>query len=232
MATKITNFSKLLLQPPGADGTAAGETVLQTKYGVVKLHSRPNIDGYVVEVKSEPTIVTGTHFGVECTVDAKPSTATSQTGVRGLGGIARLAATYTMTGGGLIGSYGQICNLGTLNGAGIVSAANYALIEDGGVFTAVSHLAASWLDTHLTKAISAGVYDLQYMSNNGTTQIDNAFYIYAGNKITNLFNIKTASGMVGDNQAGGAALTFTNYRLIKIVLEDETYYIPAAKTIS
>ena len=232
MATKITNLSRLLLQPIGADGSAAGETVPQTKYGVVKFHSRPNIDAYVVEVKSEPTIVTGTHFGIETTVDAKPSTATSQTSVRGIGGIARLASGYTMTGGGLIGSYGQVCNLGTLNGAGIVSAASYSLIEDGGVFTAVSHLAAAWLDTHLTKAIAAGVYDMLYMSNNGTTQMDNAFYLYAGNKITNLFNIKTASGMVGDNQAGGAALTFTNYRLIKIVLEDETYYIPAAKTIS
>jgi len=231
MTAKITNLSKLLLQIPGADGTASGETVLQTKYGVVKFHSRPNIDGYVVEVKSEPTIVTGTHFGIEDTVDAKPSTATSQAGIRGLGGIARLASGYTMTGGGLIGSYGQICNLGTLNGAGIISAASYSLIEDGGTFTAVSHLAAGWFDTHLTKTITAGVYDLLYLTNNGTTQIDNALYIYAGNKITNLFNIKTASGMVGANQAGGSTLNFTNYRLIKIVLEDETYYIPAAKTI-
>lgn len=83
---------------------AGGTTVLQAKNGVTKIHNRPNADGYALEVKSEPTVVTGTHFGIECTVDAKPSTATSQAAVRGHGGIGRLAATYTMTGGSLIGA--------------------------------------------------------------------------------------------------------------------------------
>jgi hypothetical protein len=223
MGSQITTFTGLLAQPAGADGTAAGETVLQTKYGVVKFHSRPNIDGYVVEVKGEPTIVTGTHFGIECTVDAKPSTATSQAGIRGLGGIGRLKATYTMTGGSLIGAYGQACNLGTINGSGAMIAGMYGLLEDGGTFTAVSHIAAGWLDTHLTKTITAGVYDLLYMTNNGTTQVDNAIYIYAGNKITNLMTIDTASGMVGDKASGD--FTFTATRKVKVNVGGETGYI-------
>jgi hypothetical protein len=183
-------------------------------------------------VKGEPTLVAGTHFGIEATVDAKPSTETSQAGIRGLGGIGRLASGYTMTGGSLVGAYGQACNNGVINGSGAMVTGLYGLIEDGGTFTAVSHISAAWLDSHLDQTVTAGVFDLLYMTNNGDTTVDNAFYVYAGNKITNLFNIKTASGMVGDNQAGGSTLTFTNYRLIKIVLEDETYYIPAAKTIS
>jgi hypothetical protein len=99
-----------------------------------------------------------------------------------------------MTGGSLIGAYGQACNNGTINGSGAMIAGLYGLLEDGGTFTAVSHIAAAWLDTHLTKTIVAGIYDLLYMSNNGSTTVDNAIFIYAGNKITNLFTIDTASG--------------------------------------
>lgn len=220
MGSQITNLTGLLLQPAGADGSAAGETVLQTKFGVVKFHSRPNVDAYVVEVKGEPTKVSGTYFNIESTADHKPSTATSALGLRGLGGIARLAATYTMTGGSIIGAYGQACNLGTINGSGAFLAGLYGLLEDGGVFTSVSHIAAAWLDTHLTKTITAGIYDLLYMTNNGTTQVDNAIYIYAGNKITNLMTIDTASGMVGEKVSGD--YTFTNTRKVRVVVGGQT----------
>jgi len=223
MGSQITNFGAMLLQPAGADGSAAGDTVLQTKYGVVKFHSRPNIDAYVVEVKGEPTKVTGNFFNIESTVDHKPSTVTSALGVRGLGGIGRLAATYTMTGGSLVGAYGQACNLGTINGSGAMVAGLYGLLEDGGTFTAVSHIAAVWLDTHLAQTITAGIYDLLYMTNNGTTQVDNAIYIYAGNKITNLMTIDTATGMVGDKVNGD--FTFTATRKVKVKVGGETGYI-------
>jgi len=204
---------------------AGGTTVLQAKNGVTKLHNRPNADGYVLEVKGEPTIVTGTHFGVECTVDAKPSTATSAAGIRGLGGISRLAATYTMTGGSLIGSYGQVCNLGTINGSGAMVAGMYALIEDGGTYTAVSHLAGLWVDSHLDQAVSAGIKDMVYISNNGDTVFDNAIYVYAGNKITNLLSLNTATGMVSD--ATTADYTFTKTRKIKITVDGVTCYLVA-----
>ena len=222
MGSVITNFSGILVQSAGV-GTAAGETLLQTKYGVVKFHSRPNIDGYVLEVKSEPTSVSGTHFGIETTVDHEPSTATSALGVRGVGGIARLAATYTMTGGSVIGTYGQVCNLGTVNGSGAVLSGLYGLIEDGGTYTAVSHVNAAWLDSHLDQTVTAGLSELLYMTNNGDTVMDNAFYIYAGNNITNLFTIDTASGMVSDSTT--ADYTFTKTRKIKVNVGGETGYI-------
>jgi hypothetical protein len=208
-------------------GPASGseETILQTKHGLVKFHSRPNTAGYGVELKTEPTDVSGTHFGMEATIDHKPTTATSALGVRGLGAICRLAATYTMTGGSLVGSYAQICNLGTLNGAGIIGAAQYSLIEDGGTYTAVSHLAISWLDSHLAQTVSAGSVDMQYMTNNGSTTFDNVFYIYAGNKVTNLFTIDTASGLV--SAATTADYTFNKYYRIKVNVGGETAYLIA-----
>ena len=210
----------------GQDVTAAsGTTVFQAKNGVSKIHNRPNADGFALEVKSEPTVVTGTHFGIETTVDAKPSTATSQAGVRGIGGICRLKDTYTMTGGSLIGTYGQVCNLGTVNGSGAMVAGMYSLIEDGGVYTAVSRVASMWVDSHLDQTVTAGVKDMVYITNNGDTTFDNAIEVYAGNKITNLLSINTASGMVGD--AVTADYTFTKTRKIKITVDGTTCYLIA-----
>lgn len=206
-----------------AEVSGSTNTTLQTKHGVVKFHSRPNTSGYGVEVKTEPSSVSGTHFGIECTVDHIPSTATSALGARGVGGICRLKSGYTMTTGGLIGSYGQIQNNGTLNGAGI-HAAQYALIEAGGTWTAVSHVAVSWLDSHLTQTISSGTASFQYITNNGSTTFDNVWYIYPGNKITNLFTIDaTDAGLVGDPVTSD--YTFTKTRLIKVNVGGETGYL-------
>jgi hypothetical protein len=191
--------------------------------GYNKFHNHACTEGYGVEVKTDPVIVSGTHFGIECTVDATPSTATSAAGIRGLGGIGRLSATYTMTSGSLVGAYGQACNLGTLNGSGIMMAGSYSLLEDGGTFTAVSHVSGLWVDSHLTQTISAGKSELIYATNNGSTTLDNALYIYAGNKITNLFTIDTASGMVSD--ATTADYTFTKTRKVKVVVGGETGYL-------
>lgn len=217
MATGLTNLSRLRLT-----GDDTGETVFQATDGVHKLHTRPATGGYCLEVKSEPTITSGTHFGVETTVDAKPS-ASSTAGITGVGGIARLAATYTMTGGSVVGTYGQLCNLGTFNGGGIIASAIYGVIEAGGTYTAVSHVAAGWFDSHLTQTVTAGSFDMLYITNNGSTTANNAFYIYAGNKITNLFTIDTASGMVGDKANGD--YTFTATRKVKVNVGGETGYI-------
>jgi hypothetical protein len=194
-----------------------------TSDGISKVHNHACTEGYALEVKSDPVSVSGTHFGIECTVDATPSTATSALGTRGIGGIGRLAATYTMTDGSLIGSYGQACNLGTLNGSGIFMAGSYSLLEDGGTFTAVSHVSGLWVDSHLDQTITAGLSELIYASNNGDTVMDNALYIYAGNKITNLFTIDTASGMVGDKASGD--FVFTATRKVKVNVGGETGYI-------
>lgn len=204
---------------------AGGTTVLQTKNGVVKIHNRPNADGYALEVKSEPTVVTGTHFGIETTVDAKPSTATSAAGIRGAGAIGRLAASYTMTGGSLVGAYGQVCNLGTINGSGAMVAGSYSLIEDGGIYTAVSHLAGAWIDSHLTKTVSAGIKDMLYITNNGTTQFDNVLYVYAGEKITNLFTIEStkAGALVGAKV--DADIPYAHYRKVVVNVGGEAGWL-------
>jgi hypothetical protein len=200
------------------------------KAGKIRLHCRPSggsPHGYAIEIKSEPNIITGTHYGVECTVDAKPAASDSGAGIRGLGGIGRLASGYTKTGGSLLGGYSQACNLGTINGAGVMMAGHYAFLEDGGTFTALSHLAGLWVDSHLTKTISAGITDMVYITNNGSTQFDNVFFIYPGNKITNLFTIDpTDTGLVSAKT--DADITFAHYRKVTVKVHGETGWVPVA----
>jgi hypothetical protein len=203
-----------------------------TVNGVTKLRHRPTTDEFALEVKSEFTDTDAGHECVMVTADWHPSADATAGGIQALQGTARLYGSHTASGGTIIGTYGQVCNLGTLDGSGIMLAGLYGLVEDGGTYTAVSHVASAWLDSHLAQTVTAGESELLYMTNNGATTLGQAFYVYAGNKITNLFNINTASGMVGADTAGGSTLSFTNYRLIKIVLEGETYYLVAAKTIA
>ena len=193
-------------------------------HGYLKVHNHATTVGYAIEAKSNFNGTATSHFGITSTVEWEPTGLTATAGsVQGLQGVARLAATYTITGGSLIGTYGQICNLGTINGSGVVAAGMYSLIEDGGVYTAVSHLASLWVDSHLASAVSAGSYDMCYITNNGSTAAANVFYIYAGHKITNLFTIDTADGMVSDSTT--ADYTFTKTRKIKVVAGGETGYL-------
>jgi len=202
-----------------------GAALFRVKAGSIKFHTRPSIGGFGIEVKDEPSAVSGTHYGIECTVDAKPSTATSQAGIRGGGFIGRLKSTYTMTGGSLIGGYSQACNNGTLNGSGIFVAGHYALLEAGGTFTEVSHISGLWVDSHLTQTISAGKSELVYLTNNGSTVFDNVFFVYAGNNITNLFEIDNSAdgNMVSDPVTSD--YTFTKTRLVKVKVGGETGYV-------
>jgi hypothetical protein len=208
----------------------ASANTLRTN-GIAKFFNRPTTDAFAVQIKSEFTDTDAGHNCLEVTADCKSALATGG-GNTAVQGVSRLAATYTATAGTLIGTYGQVCNLGTLNGSGIMLAGLYGIVEDGGTYTAVSHVASCWLDSHLAQTVTAGEHELLYMTNNGATTMDQAIYVYAGNKITNLLNINTASGMVSANTAGGSTLNFTNWKTIKIVLEGETYYLVAAKTIA
>jgi hypothetical protein len=198
--------------------------------GVTKMFNRPTTDAFAVQIKSEFTDTDAGHNCLEVTADCKAALTTGG-GNTAIQGVSRLAATYTATAGTIIGTYGQACNLGTMNGSGIMMAALYGIIEDGGTFTAVSHVASAWLDSHLTKSVT-GEHELLYMTNNGSSTMDQAMYVYAGNKITNLLNINTASGMVSADNAGGSTLNFTNWKTIKMVLDGETHYLVAAKTIA
>lgn len=159
---------------------------------------------------------------IEGTCDWEPSSAAQAgSGIRAVQGVSRLQASKTVAGGSIIGVYGQAANNGTINGAGAMVAALYGLLEaGGGTYTAVSHMAACWLDSHITETITAGSFDLLYMTNNGETQVDNAFYVYGGNKITNLFNINTASGL-----AAVTGVCNTAAGSLKVVVEGATKYL-------
>jgi hypothetical protein len=205
----------------------------QTNYPLqCKFHNRPAVTGSTVEVRAKPLSATSEHAAVDSTLDWAPVSTVSGGYARALQGVCRLDTGKTMTSGSLCGTYGQVANNGTINGSGVMLSAIYGLVEAGGVFTSLSHLAVAWLDSHLAQAISSGTSDFLYISNNGSTTFDNAIYCYAGNKITNFFNINTASGMVSGNTAGGGTLNFTNWRTIKVVLEGTTHYLVAAQTIA
>lgn len=200
----------------------------------VKVHARPTTAGSTIEVRSRPSSATATHYGVDSTTDWRETVASTITGggIRAIQGVARIDAANTITGGSVTGVYGQVAlnATATANGAGIMMNAIYGLIEDGGTYTAVSHLAVAWLDSHLTKTVSAGMTEFVYISNNGSTTFNQVFYIYPGNKITNLLRIDTSTGMVGANNAGDA--TFANWKTIKVNLDGTTHYLIAAQTIS
>ena len=193
-------------------------------HGYLKVHNHATTIGYAIEAKSNFNGTTTAHFGITSTVDYEPTGNTATAGgVQGLQGVGRLAASKIVTGGSIIGTYGQACNLGTINGSGVMVAGLYGLIEDGGTWTACSHVTPCWIDSHLDQTVTAGSFDMCYITNNGATVADNAFYIYAGNNITNLFTIDTASGMVSDSTT--ADYTFTKTRKIKVVAGGETGYL-------
>ena len=223
-------ISKLLAKtverdpPAGADYAHSAPSGFANRWnGMSKFINRPTTDGFIVQAKSEPTGAAQTHNGVESTVDWK--VAASGGGIRALLGVARLKSTFTATGGTLIGTYGQVANDGTMNGAGIFMAALYGLVEDGGVFTAVNHIAAQWLDSHLTKTITAGKTSFSYITNNGSTTFDQVFYVYGGNKITNFLALDTVSTMLA---AGSGTATGG----IKILVDGAARYLMFTDTIS
>jgi hypothetical protein len=188
-------------------------------------------DAYALQVKSEFNDTDAAHACLEVTCDWRAN-GTTGGGIRGVQGVARVATGYTLGGtANLIGTYGQVAAVGTVNGSGR-HAALYGLIEAGGTWTSVSRLAVAWLDSHLVSAPGAGELNFLEISNNAAAVFNSAIRIYPGNAITNLFDIETASGMIGANQAGGGTLNFTNYRLVTCELEGETYYLLAAKTIA
>jgi hypothetical protein len=197
-------------------------------HGYLKVHNHSTTIGYAIEAKSNFNGTTTSHFGITSTVDYEPTGNTATAGgVQGLQGVGRLAASKTVTGGSIIGTYGQACNLGTINGSGVMIAGLYGLIEDGGTYTACSHVTPCWIDSHLTKTITAGTFDMCYITNNGTTVADNVFYVYAADRITNLFTINTTDGsgtkMVSD--ATTADYTFTKTRKVKVNVGGEVGYL-------
>jgi hypothetical protein len=104
-------------------------------------------------------------------------------------------------------------------GAGFM-AGLYGLIEASAAITA-SHVCSAWLDSHQANAVT-GSHQLLYMTNNGAATMDQAIYLYGGDKITALMELDHVSGMVSDTaETGGTA------KKIKITIDGVVHYLNA-----
>ena len=201
----------------------------------LKFHNHDSTDTYAMEIKYDYWGTTGTAFGIDCTCEIEPGGGTPANrtagGLRAVQGVARFQSGFTSTAGGDAGVYGQFCNLGTINGASNYPSAGYFIVADGGTWTSVGVLSVMWLDTHLAQAISSGnSYFLNITNNGSVTTWTSAIHVYAGNKITNLFHIETATGMV--SAATTSVTGLGNVRLLKCNIDGTTTYIVTAETIS
>lgn len=205
--------------------------------GKARVHLHDTTNGYCIEAKSNFNGTTTQHFGITSTVEYEPTGGTATAGgVQGLQGVGRLAASMTMTGGALIGTYGQACNLGTINGSGAMVAGLYGLVEDGGTFTSANHVCSLWVDSHVTKVVG-GEHELIHMTNNGTTTMDSAFYVdlSAAAKFTNLFKFSASQTPLVANALVPAAApdagTMGADLAITVDVGGTPYYIPMYNTL-
>ena len=155
--------------------------------GALKLHHHNiSAEGYALQIRGELTASTGSIWGIDAETHLRPTTGlTGTASVRSVQGVALLASTFTSTNGSLIGVYGQARADGTFNAAAGIMAGLYGLIEASAAITA-SHVCSAWLDSHQANTVT-GSHQLLYMTNNGAATMDEAIFVYAGNKITNLF---------------------------------------------
>jgi hypothetical protein len=206
----------------GSKSVASSALSLTKVLGSLKVDGRViggggTTNDYGLQIRTESAKTSGSHWGLDNESHLKGDGTTS---VRGVQGVAVLDTGFTSTGGSLTGTYGQARADGTYNApAGMVTGI-YGLIEASAAMTA-SHVASIWADSHQANTVT-GEHELIYMSNNGAATMDSAMYIYAGNKITNLLKISTASGMVSDTAATTGAS-----KKIKIDIDGTTYYINA-----
>lgn len=206
----------------GGEAVVLG-TVSKTGYnkitGHTKFDNRPTggtTDDYAVQVRSESAKETGTHWGVDCETYLKANGTTS---LRSVQGVAVVDSGFTATDTTLIGTYGQARADGTVEGSSFMSAL-YGLVEAGTAITA-THVTSCWLDSHQDEAVT-GEHDLLYLSNNGDATMDQAIYVYGGDKISKLMKLSTVSGMVSDTaETAGAS------KKIAIDIDGTTYYINA-----
>jgi hypothetical protein len=171
-------------------------------------------DQYAYQLRTETLLATTQFFGM----DAEVHQAANRTadGVEGLSMTARLVAGFTMSGNSsLIPIRGNLDIDGIINGAGIFSA-GYFVVDDGGTFTALSHLASLWLDSHQTGVVG-GSHELLYMTNNGASVMDCAIYLRAGNAITNFISFDTCGGMIGAKV--DADIAYAHYRTLAVTVD-------------
>lgn len=197
---------------------------LKTSYnklqGYTKIDYRPTGGGtnsYALQTRMNIGGTSGAFIGFD---NETHLTATGTATLRGTQGVAVVDATYTATGTTLIGTYGQARADGTVAGSSFM-AGLYGLVEEGGGAITASHVCSAWLDSHRNTAVT-GSHQLLYMTNNGSATLDEAIYIYGGDKITSLMELNTVSGMVSATaETGGSS------KKIKITIDGVVHYINA-----
>lgn len=198
---------------------ASDKTGYNCLAGYTKIDYRPTGGGtnsYALQGRMEIGATSGQFIGFDNETHLK---ATGTASVRGTQGVAVVDATFTATGTTLIGTYGQARADGTVAGSSFM-AGLYGLIEASTAITA-SHVCSAWLDSHQAEAVT-GSHQLLYMTNNGAAQMDQAIYVYGGDKITSLIELNTVSGMVADTaETGGSS------KKIKITIDGVVHYINA-----
>lgn len=184
----------------------------------LKVHNHLTTSGIgSYEGKTETANTSGAFYGLWQDANINATGTASSTAILG---VATVASTFTATGTTLIGTYGQVRADGTVAGSSFM-AGLYGLVEEGGGAITASHVASAWLDSHRNTAVT-GNHELLYMSNNGSATMDQAIYIYGGNKITSLMELNTCGTMVSDT-----ATTSGSSKKIAITIDGATFYINA-----
>lgn len=182
----------------------------------VKAHNHDSTSTINAEFKYDSNLASGATYGVWSDNNIGTTGTASATAVLG---VATVESGVTATGSTLIGTYGQARADGTVAGSSFMTGL-YGLIEASTAITA-THVTSCWLDSHQANAVT-GLHDLLYMTNNGAAQMDQAIYIYGGDRITSLMELNTVSGMVADTaETGGSS------KKIKITIDGVVHYINA-----
>jgi len=199
----------------------AAKTAQNQIRGRLKLDVRPTggtTEDYAYQIRANSAKTSGTFLGID---NESHLTADGTASLMSTRGVAVLDTGYTQTDGTLVGTYGQARADGTFTGSGFM-AGLYGLIEASAAITA-SHVASAWLDSHQANAVT-GEHELLYMTNNGAATMDQAIFVYPGNKITRLLKIDpTDDGMVDD----ATGQTLTPVKKIKVMIDGVDYYIVA-----
>lgn len=206
----------------------AAKTAQNQIRGRLKLDVRPTegtLEDYAFQIRSESGKTSGTHWGIDSETHLK---ATGSTSIRGVQGVAVVDSGYTVTDGSLVGVYGQVRADGAVAGGAGFLAALYGLVEEGGGAIVASHVASLWLDSHRDTAVT-GEHELLYMTNNGEAVLDQAIFLYPGNKISHLFTIDPADDGLVDDATGE---TLTPVKKINVKIDGQTYVLHVGTSAS
>ena len=213
----ITNLGVVTVLGATGDFTSGGQIYSAQSGGSkkgLKIHDHLTTSTIVAELKAETVSTSGAFTGIW---NEAHIAATGTGSVTADLNAAVVDSTFTVTGGTIIGTYGQARADGTVAGASFMAGV-YGLIEASAAITA-SHVCSAWFDSHQANTVT-GSHQLVYLTNNGAAQMDQVFYVYGGNKITDFISFDTVSGMVSD-----LASPITATKKVKCTLDGVDYYI-------